>query len=344
MKALVKTKKGPGNVQLIDVPEPACTPDGVKIEVKFSGICGTDLHIAHDTFPNHPPVILGHEFSGVVVEVGADVTDFQRGDRVTVLPSTAVRCGKCEYCRSIYYWFCSKRRGMGIGVDGGFTRYAVAREDMVYKIPERISFEEAALAEPLAVAVQAIEELTAIGVGDTVLVSGPGPIGLLCLALLVAKGCKVIVAGTSADATRLELALRMGADLAVDVRKESLPEAIDRATHGQGVHVAVECAGVEASVSSCLKALKKRGKYIQVGIVGKEIAFDPDALIYKQLQLYGSGAHSLKSWEKVIRILEQGKINLKPLITHTLPLSGWRQGFEVCEQKQGAKVLMYYDD
>lgn len=344
MKALVKTKKGAGHVELIDIAEPACAPDGVKIEVKYSGICGTDLHIWHDTFGYRPPVVLGHEFSGVVVETGILVTVIKPGDRVVVLPSTAVRCGTCEYCRSDYYWFCSSRRGLGIGVDGGFTRYAAAREDMVYRIPDHVSLEEAALGEPLAVAVQAIEELTEIHIGDTVLVSGPGPIGLLCIALLANKGCKVIAAGTSADAVRLELAKTMGADVVTDVQKEDLFAVIDRETRGTGVHVAVECAGVGASVSACLKALKKLGKYIQVGIMGKEITLDFDTLLYKQLQVYGSGAHSLTSWNRVMRIFEQRKVNLLPVITHKIPLRDWRDGFDICERKQGAKVLMFYDE
>ncbi len=344
MKALVKTKPGAGNVELMDVSEPQCTPDGVKIEVKYSGICGTDLHILHDTFPNHPPIILGHEFSGVVSEVGKEVTRIKIGDRVVVLPSTAVRCGKCEYCKSVYYWFCSDRRGMGIGVDGGFTKYAAAREDMVYKIPDHLSLEKAALAEPLAVAVQAIEELTDFSVGDTVLLSGPGPIGLLCLALLLSKGCKVIVAGTNVDTMRLKLAKDMGADIVVDVSAEDIFAVIDRETHGKGVDIAVECAGAGPSVSTCLKALTKLGKYVQVGIIGREITLNFDTILYKQLKIYGSGAHSLKSWDRVMKILEQGKVNLTPVITHIIPLSSWRQGFDLCEQKQGAKVLMVYDE
>lgn len=343
MKALVKVKAGPGNLEWMDVPEPECMPDTIKVQVKYAGICGTDLHIYHDTFMHSPPVILGHEYSGVVIEVGNQITKVKQGDRVAVLPSNAGTCRSCEYCKSGYYWFCSERKGMGIGLDGCFTQYTVVQEDMVYKIPDHISFEEAALSEPLAVVVQAIEDLTEIGIGDTVLVSGPGPIGLLSLLLLKTKGCKVIISGTSTDSMRLALAKKLGADLAVDVNSEDLFEFIHRETHGKGVEISFECAGAVSSVAACLKSLKKMGKYVQVGIIGDEVKVDFDDIVYKGLQVYGSGGHSIQTWEKVMKILEQKKINLHSLITHQIPLSQWREAFDLCEKKESGKVLMYYD-
>ena len=148
MRALIKYAPGEGNVSLGETPEPDCGGGKVKIEVRFCGVCGTDLHVLHDTFPNCPPVILGHEFSGVVVETGRGVTKVAAGEMVTVFPASAVICGKCPYCRSGHFLFCPTRRGMGHGVNGAFTRYAAVREDQVYNIPERPSFEEAALSEP----------------------------------------------------------------------------------------------------------------------------------------------------------------------------------------------------
>src|SRR6516162_5801033 len=127
MKALVKYAKGEGNVDVREVEEPLCGDDQVKLEIGFCGVCGTDLHVYHDTFRNYPPVILGHEFSGVVREVGREVKNVRAGDRVTVCPASAVVCGSCEYCRQGYYMFCPVRRGMGHGVNGSFTQYAVVR-------------------------------------------------------------------------------------------------------------------------------------------------------------------------------------------------------------------------
>lgn len=344
MRALAKVARGSGNVELIEHEEPQCSPGTVKIEVKFSGICGTDLHILHDTFINYPPVVLGHEFSGVVTEVGADVRKVKAGDRVTVLPSTAVICGTCSYCREGKYIFCSERRGMGFGVHGSFTRYVVVREDMVYPIPDHLSFEEAALAEPLACAVQALEEITTIQGGDAVLVSGPGPIGLVCLSLLVGRGLKVIVAGTTQDEVRLKLARELGADAVVDVLKEDLQEAVRRETGGRGVDVAVECAGAAASIRACLEAVKKTGKMIQVGIAGREVTLPYDLVLYKQIQLFGSVSHTLSTWDRVMKLFEQNKIHFDKLITHKYPLSRWKEAFDLCERKQGGKVLLYYDD
>ncbi len=343
MTAVVKTRPGVGHVQLQSVPEPQCGPGQVKIEVAYSGICGTDLHVYHDRFPNYPPVILGHEFSGIVAEIGPGVDSVRPGDRVTVLPASAVICGRCEYCRQGFYMFCPKRRGMGHGVNGSFTRYVVVREDQVYALPEGVSLEEGALAEPFASAVQAIEEMGEFRNGDVVLISGPGPIGLLCLLLLKSRA-KVIVAGAASDSARLALAARLGADITVNVAEEDLLAVVDRQTHGRGVDVAVECAGTAESVRNCLRAAGKLGAYIQLGIAGTELTVPFDLVLYKQLRVWGSVGYSVRTWRRVMEILRQRKLNLTPLISHKLPLSRWREGFELCETKQGVKVLLYYDE
>ena len=341
--ALVKLRPGVGNVEIAEVPEPECRPGCVKIEVAFSGICGTDIHVYHDRFRNFPPVILGHEFSGTVVEVGCDVATLACGDRVTVLGSTAVVCGKCEFCRAGYYMFCSIRRGMGHGVDGAFTRFVTVRDDQAYRLPANVSLEEGALAEPFASAVQGIEELTDFHPGDTVLVSGPGPIGLLCLSLLVAHNCRVIVAGTDVDELRLALAMKLGADLTVNVDTEDLPGIVEHETGGRGVDAVIECAGVQDSIVNALTVVRQRGRYVQMGIVGEDVSVPFDTILYKNLRVFGSLGHSLQSWDHVLRIFGQGKIDLKPIITHIMPLSKWQKAFDLCVTKQCGKVLLHYD-
>lgn len=343
MAAVVKTRSGEGHVQWIRVAEPQCSPGKVKIEVAYSGVCGTDLHVYHDRFRNYPPVILGHEFSGIVTETGAGVERVRVGDRVTVFPASAVICGACEYCRRGYYLFCPARRGMGHGVNGSFTRYVVVREDQVYLLPPNVPLEDGALTEPFACAVQAVEELGGIRLADTVLISGPGPIGLLCLLLLRGRA-KTIVAGTATDAVRLELARRLGAEVVVDVSREDLLSVIERKTHGRGVDVAMECAGSPASVANCLQAAGKLGRYVQLGIIGSEAPVPFDLVLFKQLRLWGSVGYSLQTWTKVMQILEQGRVCLTPLITHKLPLSRWREAFDLCEKKRAVKVLLYYDE
>lgn len=340
MKAVVKLHRGAGHVELTEVPEPVCPADGALIEVAFTGVCGTDLHVYHDRFRNYPPVILGHEFSGTVVEAGDGAAGIHRGDRVSVLPSSAVVCGQCDFCRRGYYMFCAVRRGMGHGVNGSMARYAVARRDMVYRLPDSVSLREAALAEPFACAVQAIDELTDVHVGDTVLLSGPGPIGLACLILLAARGARVIAAGTEQDRSRLDLALRLGAVCAVDVTREDLQEVVAEETAGAGVDVAVDASGSESAVAASIQALKKMGALIQVGIIGRAVSLPFDQVVYKQLRLFGSLGHSLSSWQRVMRILEQRRIDLTPLISHVLPLESWAEAFELCESKRGVKVLL----
>jgi L-iditol 2-dehydrogenase len=341
MKALVKYARGDGNVDIMDVEEPVCGEKQVKVEVAFCGVCGTDIHVMHDTFRNYPPVILGHEFAGMVVEVGRSVTGIAPGDAVTVLGATAVTCGQCSYCRSGHFIFCSSRRGMGHGVNGAFTRYVVVRPDQVYPVPAGFPLEEAALCEPFAAAVQAVTEVTPVRLGDTALISGPGPIGLLCLELLVAEGVKTMVAGTARDGARLAMAQRIGAAAVVNVDENRLFDAVQKETGGKGVDVALECAGHPDSVRGCLEALRPMGHYTQVGICGREITFPIDQMFYKQLTLTGSLCYTARTWDRMMEIFAQGKVRLTDLISAKLPLSEWRKGFDLCVKKEALKVLLY---
>jgi L-iditol 2-dehydrogenase len=343
MKAVMKYAPGNGNVAYMDTAEPVCGDNQVKVEVAFCGICGTDLHVLHDTFRNYPPVILGHEFAGTIVEMGKDVSGLALRDRVTVLGATAVTCGKCVYCRSGYFMFCPNRRGMGHGVNGAFAKYSVVRPDQIYKLPEGFALDEAAMSEPFAAAVQAVTELTQVRIGDTALISGPGPIGLLCLKLLVAEGVKTIVAGAPGDTARLEAACAMGAAAIVNVGQTPLADAVKEHTRGVGVDVAFECAGHPDSVRGCLNSLRPRGHYTQVAISGREIQFPIDQVIYKQLTMKGSLCYTERTWDRVMQIFAQGKVRLADLITAKFPISEWSAGFDMCIQKKALKVLLYPD-
>ena len=341
MKALVKFAPGEGNLDILDVAEPECGPLQVKVEIAWCGVCGTDLHVMHDTFRNYPPVILGHEFAGTVVEMGREVRGVGLGERVTVLGATAVTCGVCRYCREGRFIFCRDRRGMGHGVNGAFTRYVVVRPDQLYRIPDHFTLEEAAISEPFAAAVQAVTEVTQVRIGETALISGPGPIGLLCLKLLVAEGVKTIVAGAAGDELRLGAARDFGATLTVDTTRQNLAEAIREITSGAGVDVAIECAGHPASVGGCLEALRPLGRYTQVGISGREIPFPIDTVFFKQLTLSGSICYTARTWERMMRIYEGGRIRLHDLISVRLPITDWRTAFELCRDRKALKVLMH---
>jgi len=340
MRAIVKTSPGPGNVELIDFPDPDPTPQQVKLEISQCGICGTDLHVLHDTFRNYPPVILGHEFVGRVVEEGRDITNrIDRSARYAVLGATAVTCGHCQYCRSGEFMFCPERRGMGHGVNGAFARYACVRPDQLFRLDDALADEEGALVEPLAAAVHAVTERTEVNPGDIVLISGPGPIGLLCLQVLVHLGIRTIVAGTTPDARRLQLARELGAIRTVDVQQENLAEVLRDATAGKGVDVAFEVSGAANSARACLDVLGPFGRYTQVGHFGRDITVPFDHIAFRQLRVTGSVGYTARTWEHTMKLLSAG---LRPsqIVTHRLPLSRWREGFDLFERKEALKVLL----
>lgn len=341
MRALVKFAPGPGHVDLREVAEPEPTDLQVKLEIAACGVCGTDLHVQHDTFRNFPPVILGHEFVGRVVAEGARVRGQTNPEaRYAVLGATAITCGECRWCRSGEFMFCPTRRGMGHGVNGAFARYACVRPDQLFEIDRRLPGEEGALVEPLAAAVHAVNEITTVRDGDVVLVSGPGPIGLLCLLVLVHRGIKTIVAGTTADATRLELARKLGAARTVDVQQENLLEVVRGMTDGAGVDVAFEVAGVAASAAACLESLRPLGRYTQVGHFGRDITVPFDRIGFKQLTVAGSVGYTAATWSATLQLLAAG---LRPsrIVTHRLPLERWAEGFELFERKAALKVILF---
>ena len=219
MKAVVKTASGVGNVELRDVPEPSIgKPDDIKVEVKASAICGTDIHIYHDEYVNCPPVILGHEMSGVVVDVGKSVTKFKPGDRVTS-ETFKYTCGQCGACRSGLIGLCPERRSMGVHVDGAFTTYLIQREESLHHLPDSIDFAAGSMCEPMAAAVRAVYERARVLPGDVVIVSGPGPIGLLCVQAAKLLHATVILCGTAEDEQRLAMGKALGADSVIDVTK-----------------------------------------------------------------------------------------------------------------------------
>ena len=341
MKAVVKYAPGPGNIDVLDVDEPVCGANQVKVEIAFCGVCGTDLHVLHDTFRNYPPVILGHECAGTVVEMGRSVTGVNLGDRVTILGATAVTCGHCMYCRTGHFIFCKARRGMGHGVNGGFARYVVVRPDQLYTVPQEFTLEEAALSEPFAAAVQAVTEVTRVRIGETVLVSGPGPIGLLCLKLLVAEGVKTIVAGAAGDDQRLDAARRFGAAVVVDTATRGLNDVILEETGGLGVDVAIECSGHPDSVRACLVSLRPMGRYTQVGICGRDIVFPMDQIFYKQLTIAGSVCYTAATWQRMMNIYAQGHVRLHDLVTASLPITEWSAAFDLCRDRNALKVVLY---
>jgi len=257
MKALVK-KDYRGKLEIEEVPEPLVLPDSVKIEVKVAGICGTDLHILKNEYKHNVPVIIGHEFAGIVAEISEGVTSCLPGDRVVSL-TAAVTCGLCDYCIAGIPMLCKSRLSIGSGINGAFAKYLVVHQRLIKKIPDNISFDEAALTEPLACTVHGIMEMGRVKAGDVVLISGPGTIGLLALQVAKAEGGVTVVCGTADDKDRLEIAKSLGADHVVDMTECNIVDFINNLTGGEGADIAIECAGIEVSAKKLCGCLERKG-------------------------------------------------------------------------------------
>lgn len=341
MKALVKYEEGPGNMEIRDVSEPVVGPGQIKIKVNWAGICGSDLHIYHSdiAIPVNPPVTVGHEFSGVVAEVGQGVTNFVVGDRV--VSETAYEfCGECDFCIEGYYNLCNNRRTLGYWYNGIFTNYTVVPVGRVHKIPENVSDIEAAMVEPLACVCHAVYDLCHIESGDVVLVSGPGAVGMMAAQVAKSFGAKIIISGITQDKTRLELALKLGVDIAVNVQEEDLEEIILANTSGYGVDVVLECSGSAAGIDTGLRMIKKRGWFAQIGLPGKRIDFDIEKICYKELHFSGSLGSRKNSWHQALRLLRNKQVQLEPLADVRLPLTEWEEAFRRFEAKEGCKFFL----
>ncbi|MFN2292540.1 MAG: zinc-binding dehydrogenase [Anaerolineae bacterium] len=341
MKALVKYAPGKGHVEIREVPEPAAGPGQVKVEVEAAGVCGSDLHIYHDqiAITIEPPVVMGHEFAGVVTEVGHGIERLRPGDRVTC-ETTAWSCGHCLQCRLGHYNMCAERKVVGYGVDGCFARACVVNERQVHLLPDNVTFQAGALTEPLACAVHAVLELTSISAGDRVMITGPGPVGLLCLQLVKAAGGFALMCGTSQDAERLALAKRLGADVTVDVDDQDALDVVLDLTGGQGADVVLECAGAPPAARLGLKATRRGGQYTQVGLFPAPFELKFDMIAYKELRVTGSLGQRWTSWRRALSLMAHGQVDTGALVSHVLPLTEWREAFRLAEEGEGLKVVL----
>lgn len=345
MKAVMKVARGEGHVELCDVPAPSPGPSQVLVEVAAAGICGTDLHIYHDEFITHPPVVLGHEVAGRVVALGEGVDGVEVGARVTTETYVST-CGTCRYCRSGHVNLCLARRSIGSAVDGGFTRYLVVPASNVHPLPDGVSDHAGALTEPLACVVHAVLGARAVQPGDVAVIAGPGAIGLLTLQVARAAGASVVVLGTAADAERLELALRLGADYALDVEGDDV-EGFDVGTlvrdltpDGLGADVVFECSGAGPAAQQLLTLVRRRGRYVQIGLFGRPVAWDLDQVCYKELRVSGSNASVPAAWPRALALLASGAVDTEALVSDALPVSEWRDAFDRFEARRGVKLLL----
>jgi L-iditol 2-dehydrogenase len=340
MRALVKTKIEPGNIIFTEIPTPEPAAGQVRIKIKRSGICQTDnVYINEGGFALKPPVVLGHEIAGVIDAIGEGVKGFTIGERV-ITQTTYHVCGKCRFCKRGELNHCPERKGIGSAANGGFAEYVVNRAESVMHLPDDLSFDQGACVEPLACGVHALTERTCVNVGSVVVVLGPGPIGLFAAQVAKAQGAYVILAGTSADKSRLDIALSLGIDKVADVQKDDMSKIVKDATEGYGADVVVEATGARSAVAMAMEIVARRGTFIPMGIFNNDITLDFHNIKKKELTVEGSHAQIPTSWEKAMRLIQLGKVNTDAIVSHVFPLSQWEEAFKTVADRSGLKVLL----
>jgi len=341
MKALVKTAPGAGNVELREVPKPSPGQGEVLVAVKATGICGSDLHIYHGDIQLllRPPVVMGHELAGVIAELGEGVEGLHVGQRVTC--ETAVRtCGQCWACRTGWYNACGQKELLGYIYNGGFAPYCTVPARLIHPLPEGVDFVAGALSEPLSCCVHAINELAGVQAGETVLIAGPGAIGLLSLQVARAGGARVLICGTAADEERLALARELGAYETMTVETDDVAERTRALTRGEGADLFIECSGAPAAARLGLEAARRCGRYLQIGLASGPFQLDLALVAYKELRVFGSLGQRWSAWCRAMALLEEGLVQTRPLVSDVMPLSSWREAFERFERKEAMKIVL----
>ncbi|HEY7302990.1 MAG TPA: alcohol dehydrogenase catalytic domain-containing protein [Bryobacteraceae bacterium] len=339
MKAIVKQRSGKGQVGLVEWPEPSPAPDEIKLKIVAAGICGTDIHIIEGTWQCRPPVVLGHEFCGIVVEVGSLVKDFHAGERV-VASNPAQTCGRCRQCCGGNPFMCSRRVSAGYMIDGAFAEYLCIRSERCHHLPEEVSFRQAALGEPLSVAIHAVIERTTVHAGDLVLISGPGCVGLLTAQIAKLEGARVILVGTDKDERRLSLAKILGADAVVNASRENPMHVVQQLSSGEGADVVYECAGVPDSLDLCWEAVCRGGKLVPLGIYPGPIQTDFNKITMKELNVGGSYGYVWTSWRRCIQLLADRKVKAEELISHEFSLESFDEAVRATMNGSAVKVVL----
>ncbi|MGB6743144.1 MAG: zinc-binding dehydrogenase [Terracidiphilus sp.] len=330
MVGLVNYSKEPHSVELRELPLPEIGEEDVLFKVHAAAICGSDLHqyTGTQSWQVNYPVVLGHEFAGSVAKLGSRVNGFKEGDRV-VSETAALLPPDSAYIRQGLYNLEPKRLGFGYGVNGAMAPFVKVPARCLHLVPASLSLDKATLTEPCCVAYNAVCVNSHVRPGDTIAVIGPGPIGLLCAAMAKLSGAgHLIVIGIPADAKRLEIAKRIGADTILGAQGENVTEWVRNFGDGYGVDLAIDAAGVSASLKVALDIVRPAGQITKVGWGPQPLNFSLDQLVQKSVTLQGSYSHNWLIWEKVLFLLASGKIDLNPLLNRISPLSEWREAFE----------------
>ncbi|HGN0543079.1 TPA: L-threonine 3-dehydrogenase [Pseudomonas aeruginosa] len=338
MKSLAKLKPETG-LWLRDEPKPEMGHNDLLIKIRKTAICGTDMHIYHwdkwaqATIP--VPMTVGHEYVGEVVEIGAGVSGFQVGDRVS--GEGHIVCGHCRNCRAGRQHLCRETYGVGVNRPGAFAEYLVLPASNAFKIPEGISDEIASILDPLGNA--AHTALSFDLVGEDVLITGAGPIGIMAAAICRHVGARHVVI-TDVNEYRLSLAKEMGATRTVNVAQEDLAAVMTELGMAEGFDVGLEMSGNESAFRSMLKSMNHGGKIAMLGIPGDTMAIDWNQVIFKGLIIKGIyGREMYETWYKMSAMIQSGP-DLTPIITHRFAVEQFQQGFEVMGSGRSGKVVL----
>jgi L-iditol 2-dehydrogenase len=320
MKALVLQK--PNQFELSDVPMPSFGAEEVLIRIKACGICGSDIHgMDGSSGRRQPPLIMGHEASGIIAEVGDNVTSWNKGDGVTF--DSTVYCGACPYCREGNVNICDNRRVLGVScddyhLDGAFAEYVVVPQHILYRLPDTLTFVQGAMVEAVSIAVHAVNRTPMVPT-DTALVIGAGMIGLLVVQVLYAAKCAKIIA-VDIEQSRLEMAGRLGADVKLLSNACDVPVAVLEQTNNRGADIAFEAVGIEQTINMAIGSLRKGGSLTMIGNVSPKIDMPLQQIVTRELTLYGSCA-SAGEYPACLEMIAEGKVDVDALISATAPLA-----------------------
>jgi len=331
MKAVVFT--APEVLSIRRVADPTCEPDEVIVQVARVGICGTDLHIYRNEYMSNFPLIAGHEFAGIIVEVGDRVTQFRPGDRVAVDPN--LYCGECYFCRNQQANHCLNWQGVGVTRPGAFAEYVAVPARACYLLPDSLTDMQAAFIEPVSCVIHALNRMR-VWPGDEVLIFGAGPMGLLLIQALHHSGASQ-VAVVEKEPGRLALARQMGATAAIMAGREQTKALKELAPYGFAA--VIDATGVPAVIEQALNYLKPRGQYLQFGVAPRQatITWQPYEIFHNDWTIIGSFALCY-TFQPAIAWLAHGVVDISPLVSHTLPLSDFQHGFQDFAEGKTLKV------
>lgn len=331
------------NLVYKEVPEPKIGPQDVLVRVKACGICGSDIHGMDGSSGRRiPPIIMGHEAAGIICAVGDAVEGWKAGDRVTF--DSTISCGECFYCRRGQINLCDNRRVLGVSCgdyrqDGAFAEYVAVPARILYRLPTEVSFEQAAMIEPVSIAFHAVNR-TPVTINDTAVVVGAGMIGLLVIQTLRLAGCGKIIA-VDIEPSRLEMARQMGADTGILANRPDYREAVRSITEGRGADLAVDVAGNTASLQTAMLSLRKGGALTLIGNLSANVEFLLQTAVTGELTIYGSCA-SNGEYPACIDMLSRGVIDVAPLMSAKAPLAEGAEWFQRLYSKQSdlMKVIL----